>query len=345
MTAAREVVQMKDLPDPEDFPPEPGREPHLKSVLVTLASGSHAAEAMTRSSSSPSRSYEYMLPRFLAAGDFEVGEIERKTFPDGERYLRLAADSWGRDVVLLGGTPTDLDALEVYDLGYAISRAGAHSLSLVMPYFGYATMERAVRPGEVVTAKTRARLISAIPPCDGGMRVFLFDLHTDGIEFYFDDSHVTHHLYGAPLVTGADPPPDGRPPLRPRRDRRRPRQVGAEPRAHARRRAGLRLQAPRRRRAAASASPASTPTCAGREVVVYDDMIRTGSSLLQAGRAYLAAGATAVHAIASHLVLPPGSLEKLRAAGVFQNILGTDSHPGSQQLARGQMVAPVAVHW
>ena len=67
-------------------------------------------------------------------------------------------------MVLLGGTPTDLDALEVYDLGYAISRAGAHSLSLVMPYFGYATMERAVRPGVVVTAKTRARLISAIPP-------------------------------------------------------------------------------------------------------------------------------------------------------------------------------------
>jgi 23S rRNA (cytosine1962-C5)-methyltransferase len=33
---AREVVQMKDLPDPEDFPPEPGREPHLKCVLVTL---------------------------------------------------------------------------------------------------------------------------------------------------------------------------------------------------------------------------------------------------------------------------------------------------------------------
>ena len=35
--SAREVVQMKDLPDPEDFPPEPGREPHLKSVLVTVA--------------------------------------------------------------------------------------------------------------------------------------------------------------------------------------------------------------------------------------------------------------------------------------------------------------------
>jgi 23S rRNA (cytosine1962-C5)-methyltransferase len=34
--AGREVVQMKDLPDPEDFPSEPGRESHLKSVLVTV---------------------------------------------------------------------------------------------------------------------------------------------------------------------------------------------------------------------------------------------------------------------------------------------------------------------
>jgi 23S rRNA (cytosine1962-C5)-methyltransferase len=35
--AGREVVQMKDLPDPEDYPPAPGLEPHLKSVLVTVA--------------------------------------------------------------------------------------------------------------------------------------------------------------------------------------------------------------------------------------------------------------------------------------------------------------------
>ena len=35
--ATREVVQMKDWPDPEDFPPAPGHEPHLKSVLVTVA--------------------------------------------------------------------------------------------------------------------------------------------------------------------------------------------------------------------------------------------------------------------------------------------------------------------
>ena len=35
--AGRSVVQMKDLAEPTDFPPEPGREAHLKSILVTLA--------------------------------------------------------------------------------------------------------------------------------------------------------------------------------------------------------------------------------------------------------------------------------------------------------------------
>ncbi len=34
--AGREVVQMKDLPDPVDFPPDPGAEAHLKSLLVTV---------------------------------------------------------------------------------------------------------------------------------------------------------------------------------------------------------------------------------------------------------------------------------------------------------------------
>jgi ribose-phosphate pyrophosphokinase len=40
-----------------------------------------------------------------------------------------------------------------------------------------------------------------------------------------------------------------------------------------------------------------------------------------------------VHAVASHLVLPPGALDKLKGSGVFSSIVGSNSHPGSQQLA------------
>lgn len=275
--------------------------------------------------------YAYLEPSFLASGDFERGDVVRKTFPDGERYLRLDAESWGRDVVLLGGTPNDLDWLEVYDLGCAISRAGARSLSIVMPYFGYSTMERASLPGEVVTAKTRARLISAVPPCEAGTRVFLFDLHTDGIPFYFGDAHVTHHIYGAPLTGAMIRRAGGDDFVLGATDAGRAKWVqslagtlGVEP------------AFVYKSRDSGSGKLSVTGINAdvkGRTVVIYDDMIRTGSSLLQAGRAYLNAGASAVHAVASHLVLPGDSLQKLRNGGVFQSISGTDSHPGALQLA------------
>lgn len=277
-------------------------------------------------------SYEYLEARFLAACDFDRGRVERRTFPDGERYMRLETDVWGRDVVLLGGTPTDVDWLEVYDLGCAISREGARSLSIVMPYFGYATMERAVKPGEVVTAKTRAQLLSAIPNCEGGTRVFLFDLHTDGIEFYFDSTHITRHLYGSAIVRDAVRALMGDKPF----------VLGATDAGRAKwvqslaRTLGVEPAFVYKTRDSTTGSLKLTGINADvkeKEIVIYDDMIRTGSSLVQAGRAYLDAGATRVHAIASHLVLPGSSLESIRATGVFASILGTDSHPGSQKLA------------
>jgi ribose-phosphate pyrophosphokinase len=276
-------------------------------------------------------SYAYLEPSFLAAGEFEPGGLERKNFPDGERYLRILNDLFGRDVVLLGGTPTDADWLDVFDLACGIARGGARSLSIVMPYFGYATMERAVKPGEVVVAKTRARLMSAIPAPEGGTHLFLFDLHTDGIEFYFDDRILTRHVYGAPIVTQKiQEHMAGRPFVLGACDAGRAKWVQSLAR-------DLHVEPAfvYKKRDATTGATGVTGINAdvkGREVVVYDDMIRTGSSLVQAGKAYLAAGASKVHAIASHLVLPGDALTKIEASGVFASILGTDSHPGSQKL-------------
>ena len=283
-------------------------------------------------------SYAYLEPGFLAHGDFEQGQTERKYFPDGERYLRIVSDLWGRDVVVLGGTPTDVDWLEVFDLASGIARGGARSLAIVMPYYGYQTMERAVRPGEVVVAKTRARLLSAIPAPEGGTRFFLFDLHTDGIEFYLDDRVLTRHIYGASIVTKKIQERMGDAKFvlgacdagRAKWVQSLARDLHVEP-------AFVYKQ-----RDAKSGGLTVTGVNAdvkGREVVIYDDMIRTGSTLVQAARSYLAAGATKVHAVASHLVLPGDALEKLRATGVFTSIMGTDSHPGSQQLPKEDVVS------
>jgi ribose-phosphate pyrophosphokinase len=283
-------------------------------------------------------SYAYLEPAFLAAGDFESGTIERKVFPDGERYLRITSDLWGRDVVLLGGAPSDADWLEVFDLGCGIARSGARSLSIVMPYFGYSTMERAVKPGEIVVAKSRARLLSSIPAPEGGTHVFLFDLHTDGIEFYLDDRVLTRHIYGAPLITEKIRERMGTTPF----------VLGACDAGRAKWVQSLArdLQVEPvfvyKRRDPSTGGLAITGVNAdvrGREVVIYDDMIRTGSSLVQAANAYLAAGATKIHAIASHLVLPGDAAAKLLSSGIFTSIMGTDSHPGSLALPRDAVIS------
>ena len=39
--------------------------------------------------------YAYLEPDFLAHGGFDRGEIVRKAFPDGERYLRIADGGYG----------------------------------------------------------------------------------------------------------------------------------------------------------------------------------------------------------------------------------------------------------
>jgi len=291
--------------------------------------------------------YQYLLEPFLAAGDFEPGAITQKTFPDGEVYRRIDDDPEGRDVVLLGGTPTDADWLEIYDLGCGVSRAGARSLSIVMPYFGYSTMERAVQRGEVVTAKTRARLISAIPHCEGGTRTFLFDLHTEGIEFYFSDNHTTHHVLGAPLITRMIQDIVGD----------RPYVLGATDAGRAKwveRLARELACSPAfvyKHRDAESGELAVTGVNAdvkGKLVVIYDDMIRTGGSLQQAAQAYLDSGAAEIHAVVSHLVLPGDSLERLQRSKLIASINGTDSHPASAKIAQqrsescGGTVASVA---
>jgi len=130
--------------------------------------------------------YQELGSDIAGAGDFDLGVIERKVFPDGERYRRIDTDCSGRDVVLIGGTVDDIDTLEIYDLASGLVHLGVHTLTLVLPWFGYQTMERASKPGEIVAAKNRARLLSSVPTAGSGNRVVLLDLHSEGIPHYFE---------------------------------------------------------------------------------------------------------------------------------------------------------------
>ena len=50
---------------------------------------------------------------------------------------------------------------------------------------------------------------------------------------------------------------------------------------------------------------------------IYDDMIRTGGSLINAAQAYLDFGAKKIGAISTHGVFPGDSILKIRETGPF----------------------------
>lgn len=276
-----------------------------------------------------SQSYRELGKRVASCGGYETGEVERREFPDGERYRRLLTNCREREVILLGGTISDGDTLELYDLACALVYYGARRLTIVMPFFGYSTMERAVRSGEVVTAKARARLFSSIPLAANGNRIFLLDLHVQGITHYFEGAVQPVHVSARPLMSQIAKQLGGEDFVLACTDAGRAKWV--ESMAN-----DLGVTAAfayKRRNDDFTTEVVSVSThVSGRRVVIYDDMIRTGSSLAGAAQAYKDAGAVDVAALTTHGVFPEGALESLQKTGLFSAIATTDSHPRSIEL-------------
>ncbi|MCK5801034.1 MAG: ribose-phosphate pyrophosphokinase [Deltaproteobacteria bacterium] len=289
--------------------------------------------------------YDYLCDEICNLGGYDRGEVEVRRFPDGERYQRIITDVSGRDVLMLGGTISDADTLEFYDLACALVKYGAESLTLLIPYFGYSTMERAVRPGEVVTAKSRARLLSAIPAAYAGNRVMLLDLHVSSIAHYFEGDISTFHIYGMPLIKEAALDlADGDDFVLACTDAGRAKWVESlanDMGVHASFVFKRRLDGSRTEVLAVSAQVDD------RYVLIYDDMIRTGSSLLNAAQAYKDAGARRIAALTTHGLFPGEALQRLRSSGLFEAIVATNSHPRATHLAddflRIRSVAPLLV--
>ncbi len=291
------------------------------------------------------RSYAYLQRAIAVAAGHGLGEVERTTFPDGELGLRIVTPVGGRNAVLVGGTASDSDTLELYDLACGLVQDGARSLVLAIPFFGYATMERMARPGEVVTAKTRARLLSSIPTPGSGSRVLLLDLHSDGVPYYFEGALRPFHLRATSIIMDTARRLAGsRPMVVACTDAGRAKWV--ETLAN---KLGVRASFVFKRRTdgATTEVTAVSAQVQGAHVVIYDDMIRTGGSLLGAARAYQAAGAAGISVITTHGLFVGDALARLRASGLFEAIVCTDSHPRALALADDFLqvasVAPIFV--
>lgn len=90
----------------------------------------------------------------------QCGELEVRRFPDGESYVRVLTDVAGQDIFLVCSLNSpDLKFLSLIFAAHTIRSLGARSIGLVAPYLSYLRQDMAFHEGEAISSKIFARLL------------------------------------------------------------------------------------------------------------------------------------------------------------------------------------------
>lgn len=105
---------------------------------------------------------EALAANLARLGGHRLGRIETRRFPDGESYLRLLDDVVGLDVELVASLARpDAGFLALIFAADAARDLGAASVGLIAPYLAYMRQDSRFKPGEAISSRSFARLLSS----------------------------------------------------------------------------------------------------------------------------------------------------------------------------------------
>lgn len=248
-----------------------------------------------------------------------LGKLNVSHFSDGEISVKVQENVRGKDVFVIQPTctPVNENLMELLIILDALRRASASRITAVIPYFGYARQDRKDQPRVPITAKLVANVLYAA----GVDRVLTLDLHAGQIQGFFDIP--VDHLYGinpiidyfkkAKVSNLVVVSPD----------------VGGikMARAYAKRfKAGLAIVDKRRNTPEATEVMNILGEVKGKNAVIVDDIVATGSSLVEAAKALKKAGAKKIYATITHGILSNNAVGKINESCIDCLII-TDSIP------------------
>ena len=253
--------------------------------------------------------------RLARALGWPAATVEHKEFPDGEQYVRVRGDVRGKDVAIVQTTWPNDSLIALLLLQDAVRRLGARRITVVVPYFAYARQDRTFHEGEPVSAEAVLRLIA-----ENADRVVTVDLHRPASLNVLKAE--TANVSAVPAIADyfrALAPQVVLAPDKNALDRATAcaRELGAE------------VDHLVKKRIAPEVVEIQTHELdvKDKRVLIVDDIISTGGTMMAAAQELKRQGATAVSAACTHGLFAPGALDKLRAAGLEQTV-STDTIEG-----------------
>ena len=266
-----------------------------------------------------------------------LGEIELKTFPNGETYCRYGESVRGADVFVVqtGCHPVDSNLMELFLMIQAAKLASAKRITAVVPWFPYSRQDRKAKPREPISG----RFVADALELAGADRVLTMDLHAGQIQGFF--TIPVDHMTALPLfgrhfrdlgLLGEDVVSVAPDAGRAKHAVRFGEMIGA----------GFAVMHKTRPSHETVEITEVTGRVRDKIAIIGDDVSTTGSTLIAGARALLAHGAREVWAFLTHALFSP---EGLQAVGQseLRGIVVTDTIPiDATQRPQKMTVLPVS---
>lgn len=269
-----------------------------------------------------------------------VGSANVGKFSDGECAVNINEVVRGSDVFIIQSTcsPVNDNLMELLVMIDALRRASAGRVTAVMPYFGYARQDRKAKARDPISAKLVANLLTTA----GADRVLTMDLHAAQLQGFFDIP--VDHLLGVPILAqyfkekfGNDVDdvvvvsPD----------------VGSVTRS---RKFAEKLEVPlaiidkRRPKANVCEIMNIIGDVKDKRVVLVDDLIDTGGTIINAVKALMEIGAKEVYACCTHGVLSGPAIERIAASDMKELVtLNTLPLPNEKRLDKIKVLSVATI--
>ncbi len=237
------------------------------------------------------------LARALGAS---IGNVESRSFPDGELYIKIADDLKGQDVLVVQNTRTDRDFISLLMLLEAARAFEPAKLDLLVPYFGYSRQHMRYNIGEPISSKV---IVDALAPYVDSM--FCVDIHDEETLEYsskpFFNINITESIfnhYKEKDISYVVSPDDGGY----ERAKRVAKLLGALP---------IRLDKKRESDSTVKVVMNDIVDIYGKNVLLLDDVISTGGTILQALEVLKRRKVSSIYVCAIHGVFANNSEESI----------------------------------